>query len=190
MKARFFLSACLLALLGAGTLSAQDSGQETYIRAGGTLKTAAGKLTAEQRDSVLFATGGDELVGQWQSLDKTRRTGNGLIIGGSSLAAAGVVTYLGTTLVMVVGMIVVAPVAAVGDSQSVVDDYTNQFKPYLTVAGIAAAAGAAVALAGIPVTVKSTRSMKRIVGACNQAACAPELSFGLAPGGVGLVYRF
>lgn len=186
---------CLTLLIcGAAALSAQKAPEELLLRKGSNLILNQTKLSAEQKDSLLLSFGGDSLVTHWSDLARSRKTGTWLVSAGSATAGLGALTFLGTGAVYLVVIVFAAPIAAMGDNpQEAVDGIGRQFRPWFLASGIAMLAGAGVAAGGIPLLVKSNREMNRIVGDYNMKntpGTETELKLSLAPGGIGLVYKF
>lgn len=163
-------------------------------------KTNKVKLTPEQVAYVLSDIDGVDYNEEWRALNKTRKKGVGLIVGGSIAAGAGTVVFLGSALVELLVFLVGAPVASIDESGDSMKEFQEnldkQFAPWYIGSGIVVGAGAACAIAGIPTTVSSCKKMNAIVNKYNDAH-APEaslpavsLNFGRTANGVGLTLNF
>lgn len=187
----FLVAVCCLSI--AASAQYTDDTQSILRRKRAGLTLDGQKLSAEEQAQLLSDIGGLDYTEQWNRYARGRRTGIALISVGAATAAAGAAVVAGTGLVYVVGLIIVAPVAGVSDNgDEVVDDYGRSFRPWFTGGFIALGAGAAVAVAGIPVTVKNCRRMNGIVDRYNEEYTQPaaELAFGATGNGIGLMLRF
>lgn len=147
-------------------------------------------LTKEQQMDILAelsALDGEDYVSQWEKYRKGRGVGVGLIIGGSSLAAAGGAVIIGAGLVYVVCAIFV-----VLGGQEAIDNLTRLFTPWFISGAVAVGAGAAVAIAGIPITKTNCNKMSTITNRYNQVRNSPAmvLTFGQTRSGIGLALNF
>lgn len=158
-------------------------------------------LSPEQVAYILSDIDGVDYNEEWQALDKKRKTGVGLIVGGSIAAGTGAVMLLGTTIVHVLVLILGAPITAIADdsgeaTEKMEEDLRKQFAPWYIGSGIVTGAGIACAVAGIPTTVSNCKKMNAIVNRYNEthapAASLPEvtLNFSRTPNGVGFVLNF
>lgn len=148
------------------------------------------QLTKEQQMDILAelsAADGEDYISQWEKYRKGRGTGVGLIIAGSSLAAAGGAVVVGSGLVFVACVIWVAL-----GGQEAVDNFSRQFAPWFISGAIGVGAGAAVAAVGIPITVSNCKKMNAITDRYNQprTASSPVLTFGTTRSGIGLALNF
>lgn len=159
------------------------------------------KLSPEQVAYILSDIDGVDYNEEWQALDKKRKTGVGLIVGGSIAAGTGAVMLLGTTIVHVLVLILGAPITAIADdsgeaTEKMEEDLRKQFAPWYIGSGIVTGAGIACAVAGIPTTVSNCKKMNAIVNRYNEShapeASLPEvtLNFGRTPNGVGFILNF
>ena len=163
-------------------------------------KTNKVKLTPEQVACVLSDIDGVDYNDEWQALNRTRKKGVGLIVGGSIAAGTGAVVFLGAAVVEVLVLILGAPIASMDESGESMEEFKanleKEFAPWYIGSGIVTGAGAACAIAGIPTTVSSCRKMNAIVNRYNEtrtpAASLPEvtLNFGRTANGVGLTLNF
>lgn len=145
------------------------------------------KLDAETTHAILQEVGGPEMVVSWEKYRKERGWGIGLTAGGYTLAAAGF-AYGGVYLMAgVVGTIFVA----IG-GQEAVDKMWKDLGPRVYIGGGAMLAGLAAGTTGVVLLCVGNRHMRRMVETCDAAGLPPaaELTFGPAPSGLGLVYRF
>ena len=173
-------------------------------RKGGVMKTLDKenkvKLTPEQVAYVLSDIDGVDYNDEWNELNRNRKKGVGLIVGGSIAAGTGAVVFLGAALVEVIVFVLGAPLAAMDESGESMEkfeaDLNRQFAPWYIGSGIVAGAGTACLIAGIPTTVKYGKKMNAIVNHYNEshapAASLPEvtLNFGRTANGVGLTLNF
>ena len=173
-------------------------------RKGGVMKTLDKenkvKLTPEQVAYVLSDIDGVDYNDEWNELNRNRKKGVGLIVGGSIAAGTGAVVFLGAALVEVIVLVLGAPLAAMDESGESMEkfeaDLNRQFAPWYIGSGIVAGAGTACLIAGIPTTVKYGKKMNAIVNHYNEshapAASLPEvtLNFGRTANGDGLTLNF
>lgn len=163
-------------------------------------KTNKVKLTPEQVAYVLSDIDGVDYNEEWQALNKTRKTGVGLIVGGSITAGAGALVFTGALVVHMLVLILGAPVASIDESGDSMKEFEEnlekQFAPWYIGSGIAVGAGAVCAVAGIPTTVSSCKKMNAIVNRYNETRSpeaslpAVSLNFGRTANGVGLMLNF
>jgi len=191
MKTRFLLTAICMFICVAASAQFNDSeftGVLERYRAG--MKMDGILLNADEQAVILANVDGLDRTADWQRYKSGRAVGKGLIIGGSSVAAAGAVTFVGAGLVYVV----VAIFVAIG-GQEAMDNLGRQFEPWFIGSGIAVGTGAATAVAGIPIVVVNNHKMNSIVQDWNNANAASlssdvSLNFGAAPSGVGFTVNF
>ena len=158
------------------------------------------KLSPEQVAYILSDIDGVDYNDEWQALNRTRKKGVGLIVGGSIAAGTGAVVFLGAAVVEVLVFILGAPLASMDETGESMEEFeknlNKQFAPWYIGSGIVTGAGAACAIAGIPTTVSSCKKMNAIVNHYNEshapAASLPEvtLNFGRTANGVGLTLNF
>ena len=198
----------LAIVLGAGSAYAQfiDTGipEGALKRKGSVMKTLDKenkvKLSPEQVAYVLSNIDGVDYNDEWQALNKTRKKGVGLIVGGSIAAGTGAVVFLGAAVVEILVLIIGAPLASMDESGENMKEFQEkldkQFGPWYIGSGIVTVGGAACAIAGIPTTVSSCKKMNAIVNRYNEshtpATSLPEvtLNFGRTANGVGLTLNF
>ena len=173
-------------------------------RKGGVMKTVDKtnkvKLSSDQVAYILSDIEGVDYNDEWNELNRNRKKGVGLIVGGSIAAGTGAVVFLGAALVEVIVFVLGAPLAAMDESGESMEkfeaDLNRQFAPWYIGSGIVAGAGTACLIAGIPTTVKYGKKMNAIVNHYNEshapAASLPEvtLNFGRTANGVGLTLNF
>lgn len=154
------------------------------------------KLNADEVAAILSNVDGLDRTAEWQQYKKNRAVGKGLIIGGSSLAAAGAVVFVGAGAVWIVAVAFGAGLSAAlgGDGQEAADSISSQLAPWFYGAGGAAVIGAGSAIAGIPIVVVNNKKMNSIVKDWNEAngrvSSDVSFNFGAAPSGVGFTLNF
>lgn len=154
------------------------------------------KLNADEVAAILSNVDGLDRTAEWQQYKKNRAVGKGLIIGGSSLAAAGAVVFVGAGAVWIVAVAFGAGLSAAlgGDGQEAADNISTQLAPWFYGAGGAAVIGAGSAIAGIPIVVVNNKKMNSIVKDWNEAngrvSSDVSFNFGAAPSGVGFTLNF
>lgn len=188
MKRALITIACMLLSIAAFAQfnDTEFNGVLERYRAG--MKMDGIVLNADEVAAILSNVDGLDRTAEWQQLKKNRAWGKGLIIGGSSLASVGAVAFVGTGVVYVV----VAIFAAIG-GQEAIDNLNAQFNPYFVTSAIVTGAGAATAVAGIPIVVVNNRKMNGIVKDWNNAnghGSDVSFNFGAAPSGVGFTLNF
>lgn len=153
-------------------------------------------LSKEEMAIILSDINGVDRTADWAKYKHNRALGKGLIIGGSSAAAAGALVFVGTGVVWVIVAAFGGGIAAAagGDGQEVVDDVSKQFAPWFIGSGAAVGAGLASAAAGIPICIVNNKRMSGIVNEWNaangQAGSEVSFNFGAAPSGVGFTLNF
>ena len=163
-------------------------------------KTNKVKLTPEQVAYVLHDIDGVDYNDEWYELNRTRKKGVGLIVGGSIAAGAGALVFVGAAVVEVLVFVLGAPLASMDESGESMEEFKanleKEFAPWYIGSGIVAGAGTACAIAGIPTTVSSCKKMNAIVNRYNETR-APEsslpavtLNFGRTANGVGFTLNF
>lgn len=145
-------------------------------------------LTPEQKSLLLSDIDSVDFNPAWKQYARQRRTGNGLVIGGSCLIGAGAACEVVALGYVLVGVIV----AAFSFGQA---DLDQLMKPagYLAVGGVASAAVGAGGLAvGIPIRVKADKKMKAVCEQYNNATVRveKEVIFGGTASGVGIALNF
>ena len=182
-----------------------DSIPEGALKRKGSLmktvdKTNKVKLTPEQVAYVLHDIDGVDYNDEWYELNRTRKKGVGLIVGGSIAAGAGALVFVGAAVVEVLVFVLGAPLASMDESGESMEEFKanleKEFAPWYIGSGIVAGAGTACAIAGIPTTVSSCKKMNAIVNRYNETR-APEsslpavtLNFGRTANGVGFTLNF
>ena len=163
-------------------------------------KTNKVKLTPEQVAYVLHDIDGVDYNDEWHDLNRTRKKGVGLIVGGSIAAGTGALVFVGAAVVEVLVFVLGAPLASMDESGESMEEFKanleKEFAPWYIGSGIVAGAGTACAIAGIPTTVSSCKKMNAIVNRYNETR-APEaslpavtLNFGRTANGVGFTLNF
>lgn len=205
MKKWFLILALAMVSVAAHAQFISTVPEGALKRKGGVMKTLDKenpvKLSPEQVAYVLSDIDGVDYNEEWQALDKKRKTGVGLIVGGSIAAGTGAVFFLGTTIVHVLVLILGAPITAIADdsgeaTKKMEEDLRKQFAPWYIGSGIVAGAGTVCAIAGIPTTVSNCKKMNAIVDRYNEshapAASLPEvtLKFGRTSNGIGFALNF
>ena len=163
-------------------------------------KTNKVKLTPEQVAYVLHDIDGVDYNDEWNQLNRTRKKGVGLIVGGSIAAGTGALVFVGAAVVEVLVFVLGAPLASMDESGESMEEFKanleKEFAPWYIGSGLVTGAGAACAIAGIPTTVSSCKKMNAIVNRYNETrtpeASLPEvtLNFGRTANGVGLTLNF
>lgn len=163
-------------------------------------KTNKVKLTPEQVAYVLHDIDGVDYNDEWNQLNRTRKKGVGLIVGGSIAAGTGALVFVGAAVVEVLVFVLGAPLASMDESGESMEEFKakleKEFAPWYIGSGLVTGAGAACAIAGIPTTVSSCKKMNAIVNRYNETrtpeASLPEvtLNFGRTANGVGFTLNF
>ena len=202
---RMFLILILALVSVAANAQFVDSVPEGALKRKGSLmktvdKTNKVKLTPEQVAYVLHDIDGVDYNDEWNQLNRTRKKGVGLIVGGSIAAGTGALVFVGAAVVEVLVFVLGAPLASMDESGESMEEFKanleKEFAPWYIGSGIVAGAGTACAIAGIPTTVSSCKKMNAIVNRYNETH-APEaslpavtLNFGRTANGVGFTLNF
>ena len=162
-----------------------------YVRRGGHLKGANGKLSKEETAAVLSNIGGQDFTADWNKANGWRKAGIWMIAGGSATAVGGAVVFLLGATVSAIGGATGAVIGGMvggddGASQGA-DEGVKAGEPYMTAGLIVGAAGLATATAGIPILIVNCSKMNGIVRKSNDTV---QLSLASGPNGMGLRLSF
>lgn len=187
MKKCFLSAAFLLFSLLAFAQFNNTDFAGTLARHHGGMRLDGIDLTPDEQFLILSDINGQDLNQQWAHLKSQRALGEGLIIGGSSVAGVGALTFVGTGLVY----IVCAMFVAIG-GQEAIDNLGKSFEPWFVGSAAVTGVGAAAAITGIPILVVNNKKMDAIVNDWNMEHTNPDVSFnfGAAPSGVGFTVNF
>ena len=173
---------------------AQYANPEVLKRTGSHMKLDGVKLTADEQAALLADIDGTDYTKAWHSASVMRGTGMGLAIGGTAVAAGGMVTTFIGLLVTVVGAGAGAVVGSIGGEESAenaAQQGAQAGSPYITGGLIATGVGLAAVGTGIPLWVIGGTRMSKITDSFNQSQrSTAQLTFGSTPSGVGLSLRF
>ena len=153
-----------------------------------TIKYLDQKLTFDQRDQILMAVGGPDMVQDWHKFATMRGWGLGTTIGGSVLFVTGACVGGIYILAGVIGTIFVA----IG-GQEAVDKLWADMGTKAAVGGYIMLAGTASLATGIVLLSVSNHNMRKMVRTCNAAGQPMEANLSFGPtysGGIGLTYNF
>jgi hypothetical protein len=196
MKHRLFAALGAMALflfsLPAAAQYLPEWHQGDLSKKGARIAVQGEKLSRDTTLLLLNSVGGDEMVERWEKYTKQRGWGIGLTSGGYTLAAAGL-CYGG--VYFLAGL--VASIFVAFGGQEAIDQLWSEMGPRVYVGAAATVGGLAVGTTGAVLLGTANKKMKNMVGTCNEAgtpvpgtAPTPELTFGPAPSGVGLVLHF
>ena len=173
---------------------AQYTNPQVLKRAGSHMKLDGVKLSADEQAALLADIDGTDYTKAWHSASVMRGTGMGLAIGGTAVAAGGIVTTFLGLVVTVVGAGTGAVVGSIGGEESAenaAQQGAQAGSPYITGGLIATGVGLAALGAGIPLWVIGGTRMSKITDSFNQSqSSSAQLTFGSTPSGVGLSLRF
>ena len=157
-------------------------------RAGYTIKYNGSRLPKDDRNLVLYAVGGDEMVGDWHKYATMRGWGTGTLAGGSVLFLTGVGVGGIYILAGVVGTIFVAIAG-----KEAVDKLWADMNAKAAVGGYIMLAGVGSMTTGIVLLSVSNSKMRHMVRTCNEAGMPREANFAFGPtcsGVIVLTYNF
>lgn len=196
MKRTLITIACMLLSIAAFAQFNDTEFNGILERHNGGMRMDGTDLTPDEMAVILADVAGEDRTAEWYSYKSKRALGEGLIIGGSATAAAGAVVFAGTGVVWLLCAALGGGLAAAlgGDGQEAVDNISEEFEPWFIGSAIVTGAGAATAIAGIPILVTNNKKLNGIVNDWN-AVNAPtdtevSLNFGAAPSGVGFTLNF
>lgn len=190
---------------------AQYATQPVAGRAGGTIKYDGKRLSQEECNMLLADIDGVDYTADWAKARGWRTAGVSMIAGGAGIAAVGLGTFLVGALTSMMGAVIGGAAGAVvggvaggqDGAQSTASDAAQKGaeagKPYMTAGLIITAVGAAVNIAGIPITAVNCTKMSKIVDKYNESLLPVEepipepvaqLGFGLTRNGIGLTLSF
>ena len=199
MKKWIVTFALMLLAWGASAQIADTSYVSVLKRTGARMKLDGVRLSRVEQQQLLSDIGGVDYNDAWNKARGWRTAGISMMAGGSAVALFGAGYAMVYALAGVLGIIIVAPVAAIGgedSAQEAADDISNQMAPHITGGLITCFIGTGTAIAGIPITVVNCRKMSKIVDEYNDiynpAPAAPEatLTFGPTRSGIGLALNF
>lgn len=153
-----------------------------------TIKLDGVKLDQPQLQLLLSDIEGTNQVESWEKYVRRHNWGKGLTIAGSSVVGAGGVVFVFGMAYILVGVIVIALTAGLGDS----DEILKPGATMLSVGAIGMLAGGAIDAVGIPLLVSANHKMRDICDGYNTATqkVDKQLILGGTGNGVGLAFRF
>ena len=191
---------------------AQYATEPIAKRAGSTIKMDGQKLSKAECEHLLADIDGEDYSADWAKARGWRAAGISMISAGAGIAAVGAGTFLVGALTSMVGAAVGATtgaiVGSIGGQESAQETASTAAqngadagRPYMTAGLIMTAVGAAINIAGIPITAVNCTKMSKLVDKYNESHLpveeplpepAPEvlLSFGATRNGIGLSLRF
>lgn len=172
---------------------AQVAGTGEIQRAGTHIKMNGERLSPEAQAALLSDINGMDYVSSWEKAGKGRNTGLGLTIGGGVAALGGSVVVVAGLTSSIFGALIGGTVGSIGGQESAqqgAEQGAAAGQPITTAGLVVTGAGLVAMGVGIPMLIKNTKTLNRIVNTCNDNKASVQMSLGPTRNGFGLSLQF